>query len=32
VPPPAPAAEVENAWVRASRLEAVERDPGLNAW
>ena len=32
VPPPAPPAEVENAWVRASRLEAVERDPGRNAW
>jgi hypothetical protein len=28
-PPPAPPAEVENAWVRAARLEAVERDPGL---
>ena len=26
-PPPAPPAEVENAWVRASRLEAVEREP-----
>ncbi|MEA2135557.1 MAG: hypothetical protein QOC68_3466 [Solirubrobacteraceae bacterium] len=29
-PPPAPPAEVENAWVRAARLEAVERDPGLS--
>ena len=26
-PPPAPPAEVENPWVRASRLEAVEREP-----
>ena len=31
-PPPAPPAETENPWVRASRLEAVERDPGLNPW
>jgi hypothetical protein len=29
-PPPAPPAEVENTWVRAARLEAVERDPGLS--
>jgi hypothetical protein len=27
-PPPAPPSEVENAWLRASRLEAVEREPG----
>jgi hypothetical protein len=32
VPPPAPPAEVQNGWVRASRLEAVDRDPGLNSW
>ena len=31
-PPPAPPTEVENAWVRASRLEAVEREPGVNPW
>jgi len=31
-PPPAPPQAVENPWVRASRLEAVERDPGLNRW
>ena len=32
VPPPAPPAEVQNAWVRASRLEAIERDTNLNPW
>jgi hypothetical protein len=31
-PPPAPPQEQENAWIRASRLEAVERDPGVNPW
>ena len=31
-PPPAPPTEVENPWVRASRLEAVEREPVLNPW
>ena len=31
-PPPAPPQEVENQWVRASRLEAVDREPGLNPW
>jgi hypothetical protein len=31
-PPPAPPAEVENPWLRAARLEAVERERGLNAW
>jgi hypothetical protein len=31
-PPPAPPTEVENPWVRASRLEAVERGPGLDPW
>jgi len=27
-PPPAPAGPPENPWVRAARLEAVDRDPG----
>ena len=31
-PPPAPAEAPENPWIRAARLEAVERDPGSNAW
>ena len=31
-PPPAPAGEPENAWIRAGRLEAVERDPGFSPW
>ena len=31
-PPPAPPAEVENPWVRASRLEAVEREPATGPW
>ena len=31
-PPPAPPAAQENPWLRASRLEAVEREPGLNPW
>ena len=31
-PPPAPPAVVENPWLRASRLEGVERAPGLNRW
>ena len=31
-PPPAPPAEAENPWVRAARLEAVEREPGVNPW
>jgi hypothetical protein len=31
-PPPAPATEVENPWVRASRLEAVEREPATGPW
>ena len=31
-PPPAPAAEPPSAWVRAARLEAVERVPGPDAW
>jgi hypothetical protein len=31
-PPPAPAEEPENPWVRAARIEAVEGDPGYVAW
>ncbi len=31
-PPPAPPEAQENPWLRASRLEAVEREPGLNPW
>ena len=31
-PPPAPTEEPENAWIRAGRLEAVERDPGFSPW
>ena len=31
-PPPAPPAAVENPWVRASRLEAVEREPATGPW
>ena len=31
-PPPAPAEEPDNAWIRAGRLEAVERDPGFSPW
>src|SRR3954451_9035813 len=31
-PPPAPPAPPPNPWVRAARLEAVERFPGANAW
>jgi hypothetical protein len=31
-PPPAPPAEVESQWVRASRLEAVEREPATAPW
>ena len=27
-PPPAPAEAPENPWLRAARLESVERDPG----
>jgi hypothetical protein len=32
VPPPAPPSEAENAWLRASRREAIDREPGLNRW
>jgi hypothetical protein len=31
-PPPAPAEAPENPWLRAARLEAVERDPGYTPW
>ena len=31
-PPPAPAEVPENPWLRAARVEAVERDPGLHPW
>jgi Acyl-CoA carboxylase epsilon subunit len=31
-PPPAPAPEPPSGWVRAARLEAVERFPGPDAW
>ena len=31
-PPPAEEDKPVGGWVRAARLEAVERDPGFNAW
>jgi hypothetical protein len=31
-PPPAPAPEPPSGWVRAARLEAVERFAGPDAW
>ncbi|MEA2247346.1 MAG: hypothetical protein QOH46_1875 [Solirubrobacteraceae bacterium] len=31
-PPPAPVAPPPNPWVRAARLEAVDRSPGGEAW
>ena len=31
-PPPAPAPEPPSGWVRAARLEAVERFPGADPW
>jgi len=31
-PAPAPAEEPENPWIRAARVEAVEREPTYNAW
>jgi hypothetical protein len=31
-PPPAPVAPPPNPWVRAARLEAVDRSPGGAAW
>jgi hypothetical protein len=31
-PPPAPVPEPPSGWVRAARLEAVERFPGADPW
>jgi hypothetical protein len=31
-PPPAPAPEPPNAWIRAARQEAVDRFPESNLW
>jgi len=31
-PPPAPPAPPPNPWVRAARLEAVDRHPGHDLW
>jgi hypothetical protein len=31
-PPPAPAEERVSPWVRAARLEGIERDPGRHGW
>jgi hypothetical protein len=31
-PPPAPLAPPPNPWVRAARLEAVDRHPGHDVW
>jgi hypothetical protein len=31
-PPPAPVAPRPGPWVRAARLEGVDRDPGRAAW
>jgi hypothetical protein len=31
-PPPAPVEPPPNPWVRAARLEAVERFPDANSW
>ncbi len=31
-PPPAPPAPAENPWVRAARLEGVDREPDLHPW
>jgi hypothetical protein len=31
-PRPAPADFAPNPWVRAARLEAVDREPGFDAW
>jgi len=31
-PRPAPADFPPNPWVRAARLEAVDREPGFHAW
>jgi hypothetical protein len=31
-PPPAPPAPPPNPWVRAARLEGVDREPDLHPW
>jgi hypothetical protein len=31
-PPPAPAREPPNPWIRAAREEAVDRFPGMSSW
>ena len=31
-PLPAPVDPAPNPWVRAARLEAVDREPGFHAW
>jgi hypothetical protein len=31
-PPPAPPAPAENPWVRAARLEGIDREPDLHPW
>jgi hypothetical protein len=31
-PPPAPPAPVPNPWVRAARLEGVDREPDIHPW
>jgi hypothetical protein len=31
-PPPAPPAPAPNPWVRASRLEGVDREPDIHPW
>ena len=31
-PPPAAVDPAPNPWVRAARLEAVDREPGFTAW
>jgi hypothetical protein len=31
-PPPAPPAPAPNPWVRAARLEGVDREPDIHPW
>ncbi len=31
-PPPAAPQAQENPWIRAARIEGVEREPGLSGW
>jgi hypothetical protein len=31
-PPAAPPEVQENPWIRAARLEGVDREPGLSGW